>query len=251
MNYKALFLDVDGTTVLHGIANMPTPKVTQAIQACEKAGVRVSFASSRPPRAVAKILNHVHISGYCVLTSGAQIYNPVNRKVIFEETFPINAVAPIYAIANQVREAVTMYDGSKEVPYEGKMILRKLLGMSFPAIPPEKSPHIMEELSQIPGISVHRMEAWDRRYECLDIVNEHTSKLHGIIKVMEREGLKSDQIIGVGDGYNDFPLLMACGLKIAMGNAVPELKAIADFVAPPVEEDGVATVIEKFILEKS
>ena len=52
----------------------------------------------------------------------------------------------------------------------------------------------------------------------------------------------------MGDGYNDFPLLMACGLKIAMGNAVPELKAIADFIAPSVEEDGVATVIEKFIL---
>ena len=42
---------------------------------------------------------------------------------------------------------------------------------------------------------------------------------------------------------------MACGLKIAMGNAVPELKAIADFIAPTVEEDGVATVIEKFVLQ--
>ena len=52
----------------------------------------------------------------------------------------------------------------------------------------------------------------------------------------------------MGDGYNDFPLLMASGLKIAMGNAVPELKEIADFVAPTVEEDGVAVIIEKFIL---
>ena len=45
------------------------------------------------------------------------------------------------------------------------------------------------------------------------------------------------------------PLLMACGLKIAMGNAYEELKSIADYVAPPIEEDGVADAIEKFILK--
>lgn len=44
------------------------------------------------------------------------------------------------------------------------------------------------------------------------------------------------------------PLLMACGLRVAMGNAVEDLKAIADYIAPPVENDGVADVIEKFIL---
>ena len=41
---------------------------------------------------------------------------------------------------------------------------------------------------------------------------------------------------------------MACGLKIAMGDSVEDLKVIADYVAPTVEEDGLADVIEKFIL---
>lgn len=41
---------------------------------------------------------------------------------------------------------------------------------------------------------------------------------------------------------------MANPLRIAMGNAVDDLKAIADYIAPPVEKDGVAHVIEKFIL---
>jgi hydroxymethylpyrimidine pyrophosphatase-like HAD family hydrolase len=41
---------------------------------------------------------------------------------------------------------------------------------------------------------------------------------------------------------------MACGFKIAMGNANEELKQIADYVAPSVEEDGVAHIVEKFIL---
>lgn len=41
---------------------------------------------------------------------------------------------------------------------------------------------------------------------------------------------------------------MACGLKIAMGNAVPELKAIADEIAPPLESDGLAYILEKYFL---
>jgi len=66
--------------------------------------------------------------------------------------------------------------------------------------------------------------------------------------VAEILGIKTDEIIAVGDGYNDFPFLMACGLKVAMGNAVPELKAIADYIAPSVDEDGIVDVIERFIL---
>lgn len=251
MNYKALFLDVDGTTMLHGIDNVPSPRVIRAVKACEQAGVMVNLATSRPLRSIQAVLSHMPLNGYCVICSGAQIYNPRTQKMVHEELFPDKAVLPVYRIAGAIGEQVTMFDGEKEVPYEGMKALPKVLGMSFPEVSPTVTPKIIEELSSIPGISVHRMAAWDERFECLDIVNEHTSKLHGIVKVMELESLHSEQIIGVGDGYNDFPLLMACGLKIAMGNAVPELKAIADFVAPSVEEDGVATVIEKFILGKS
>ena len=83
----------------------------------------------------------------------------------------------------------------------------------------------------------------------LDIASSSASKLHGIMEVAKILNIRTEEIIGVGDGYNDFPLLMACGLKIAMGNAVPELKAIADFIAPTVQDDGVATIIEKFVLQ--
>lgn len=55
-------------------------------------------------------------------------------------------------------------------------------------------------------------------------------------------------MIGVGDGYNDYPMLEACGLKVAMGNAVDELKVIADIVAPSIEQDGLAKVIEDYYL---
>ena len=58
------------------------------------------------------------------------------------------------------------------------------------------------------------------------------------------------QMTAAGDGYNDRPLLQACGLAIAMGDAPEELKAISDYIAPSAEEDGLAVAIEEFILPR-
>jgi HAD superfamily hydrolase (TIGR01484 family) len=248
MKYKALFLDVDGTTVVHGIDNLPSPSVTAAVQACERMGVRVSLATSRPPRSVVRIIEHLSLSGYCVLSSGSQIYDPEKKKVIIEQRFPKSAMVHVIQVARDLQVKVSIYDGEKEFFYDGVHPPEKIVGMWFPEITPETLQTITKRLTGVSGISLHRMDAWDPAFECLDIVNEKASKLHGILEVAKLLGVQTDEIIGVGDGYNDFPLLMACGLKIAMGNAVPELKAIADFIAPPVEEDGVATVIEKFVL---
>ena len=65
-----------------------------------------------------------------------------------------------------------------------------------------------------------------------------------------RFGIDAAKMIAAGDSYNDLPLLEVCGLRIAMGNAPDELKAIADYVAPPVDEDGLAVAIEEFVLPR-
>ena len=51
-------------------------------------------------------------------------------------------------------------------------------------------------------------------------------------------------MVGVGDGYNDYPLLSVCGFKVAMENAPKELKEIADLIVPDVEHDGLVTLID-------
>ncbi len=50
--------------------------------------------------------------------------------------------------------------------------------------------------------------------------------------------------MAVGDSYNDFPLLEASGVKVAMGNASPELKAIADYVVRPIDQNGMIDVLD-------
>jgi hydroxymethylpyrimidine pyrophosphatase-like HAD family hydrolase len=67
---------------------------------------------------------------------------------------------------------------------------------------------------------------------------------------MELLNVKREEIVGVGDSYNDFPLLEAAGLKIAMENGHSEIKEIADFVVPSHENDGVAYLIDRLLENK-
>lgn len=248
MKYKALFLDVDGTTVIHGVDNVPSPRVTEAINKCTDVGVSVCLATSRSLRVTNHILEYLNLTGYCVLASGTQIYDPQKKKMVIEFYFPPDKLSVIVAITKKYQEKFMIYDGENEIYFDGIHRPEKIMGLYFPKLETQKLIRIQKEIEKIPGIAVHRMEAWEAGYECLDIVSEKASKLHGIQEIAKLLGISTHEMIGVGDGYNDFPLLLACGLKIAMGNAEPELKAIADFIAPSVEEDGVATVIEKFIL---
>ena len=61
-------------------------------------------------------------------------------------------------------------------------------------------------------------------------------------------GLGRENVIACGDGYNDISMVEYAGLGVAMANAQDELKEVADYVTFSNDEDGVAHIIEKYIL---
>jgi hydroxymethylpyrimidine pyrophosphatase-like HAD family hydrolase len=63
-------------------------------------------------------------------------------------------------------------------------------------------------------------------------------------------GVPREATIAVGDNDNDRTMIEWAGLGVAMGNAPAELQAVADYVAPPVDEDGAAEVLERFVLHE-
>ena len=123
-----------------------------------------------------------------------------------------------------------------------------ICGLAVPEQTLEIAEQIIEKFSHVSDISVRKSPSYHKDLVWVMITSPIATKLHSVLEITKLLGVTPEETIGVGDGYNDYPLLMACGLKIAMGNAVQELKAIADFIAPSVDEDGVATVIDKFIL---
>jgi len=74
------------------------------------------------------------------------------------------------------------------------------------------------------------------------------SKGHALALLADHLGLPLEETIGIGDNDNDLELVERAGLGVAMGNASPALKAAADYIAPPVDNEGVVEIIERFIL---
>ena len=66
----------------------------------------------------------------------------------------------------------------------------------------------------------------------------------------DKWGIKKDEIMACGDQDNDIEMLLAAGVKVAMGNATNDLKKIADYVTETVDNDGVPCAVAKFIGEK-
>ena len=66
--------------------------------------------------------------------------------------------------------------------------------------------------------------------------------------LMQMLGMERDEVMAIGDGVADVPMLQLAGLSVAMGNARNSVQACADTVTLPNSQEGVAVAIEKNIL---
>jgi hydroxymethylpyrimidine pyrophosphatase-like HAD family hydrolase len=76
-------------------------------------------------------------------------------------------------------------------------------------------------------------------------------KGRGLVELSERLGVPRRLVVAFGDGLNDREMLTWAGLGVAMGNADPATKAVADEVTASNDEDGVAVVVERLLTEHS
>ena len=81
----------------------------------------------------------------------------------------------------------------------------------------------------------------------LDITSEKATKHTAVLEYERLLNIPRQQIVAIGDGYNDYPLFTACDYKIAMENAPQELKEIADFIAPTVDNNGTEVALQHII----
>lgn len=244
--YKALMLDLDGTTIPNRRDGLPSKKVMHAIEQAQKV-IRVCAVTARPLHVALPVITMLNLSSVCVIDGGGQIFDPVMGKVLWEQALEKSDADLLWKFAKDNKLVFLFSDGSPLDPTKGKKP-EKMLDIVYQSLTNEQADQYITDFSHIPTLSFHKIVSWDNGKIALKISHAKATKQHGVVFVAEKLGINTHEMIGVGDGYNDFPLLMACGLKIAMGNAVDDLKAIADYIAPSVDDDGVVDIIERFVL---
>lgn len=252
MKYKAIISDIDGTLTKRITTKesrpLPSDKVTQLVR---KANEKIPFvlATSRPIQLVSYLLDFLKLHAPCITLDGALIIDALTKETLLESPLADSDFAFLAKYLQKAGHSFIFDEKERnDIPFTKASKPHNPLNIFVAELTDREAKQIEVDLSRESTIRTHKVTSWSSHLWGINISNANVSKQHAVIEVANLLHILPDEIIGIGDGYNDFPLLEACGLKIAMGNAVPELKAIADYIAPSVEEDGVADVIEKFVL---
>ena len=107
---------------------------------------------------------------------------------------------------------------------------------------------LFKDMSKLPKEFLEKFTVSKVAPFIVEVMKKSSSKRSGIEKLAEELEIKPHEIICIGDSGNDKQMIEYAGLGVAMGNAFPEIKKIADYVTFTNEENGVAHVINKFIL---
>ncbi|MCY6371119.1 Cof-type HAD-IIB family hydrolase [Clostridium ganghwense] len=109
---------------------------------------------------------------------------------------------------------------------------------------------LLSDLNNLPSELRNRYTLLKTSNNSLEILKKDVNKGTGVATIAKKLGIKRKEIICIGDSGNDIHMIEFAGLGVAMGNAFPEVKEIANYITLTNEEDGVAHVINKFILKK-
>lgn len=269
--YKALVVDFDNTLV--GRDFVISQSLEKSIREIRGRGVIFSIATGRGYFGrVRDVCCELGLVAPQIAFGGAEIYDPRTDLVLWAKYMPTKEVE---AVINFLRRLGVFFGVQKEdsiYTIEPARLEKAWPGLSgvklkrLPSLEVKNVPKIFVSATVTKLARKQAEEIEDKLrarfkdltiimsrtvegYYGLDITSGKASKHIAVLELSKLLEIKPAEMVGVGDSYNDYPLLTACGAKVAMGDAPRELKEIADFIAPPQKEDGLVEVIEKYFAE--
>ena len=269
MNRKLLVLDLDGT--LTNSKKEVTQYTKDTIRKMQNQGHIVAIATGRPtPGAwpVADELNLRETGGYILSYNGGKITDCKTEEVIFEQTLSPKITKELFRLADELELCLLTYDKTgilvnkihnEYIDIEArinKLPVKHIEDMAnyidFPVvkclgtIDHELAPDVMKKYEEKFGdvLSVGRSEPY-----FIELMPKGIDKAASIERLCQKIGITRENVIACGDGFNDISMIEYAGLGVAMSNAQEVVKKAADYITASNDEDGVAKVIEKFILK--
>ncbi|WP_309118319.1 Cof-type HAD-IIB family hydrolase [Paenibacillus sp.] len=256
MMFSAVVLDLDGT-LLDRNKNV-SERNQKAIMNCYANGMKVIFATARPPRAVKALLPEE------LLSIGSFIF--YNGALISCKTTGTDVHVPIDVnLSNELLDFCLQSQANIEISVEVKDEWYSLTEMDYSMIQRREGDPIVKTLSELKeyeptkilitsfgdGAPILSKFASDLHMvvtdhgKLLQVMSKKASKENGIQLLCNRLGIDLARIIAFGDDHNDRGMFSISGYSVAMGNAIGELKEAANEVTANNDDDGVALVLER------
>lgn len=268
--YKILVLDIDGTLT---DSKKHISRVTKrALRRAQNKGVKIVLASGRPTPGivpVAEELGFKEHGGYILSFNGGKIIDYSSDSIVFESVLPGEMIPSLYDDSVENNVSIISYDKTSvltETPQDEYIIKEAALN-KMPITEVEsfveavqhpvtkclmtgEPTHLAEVEQKIKNkygekLSIYRSEPY-----FLEIMPKGIDKAQSLSRLLQHLGLTKEQMIACGDGFNDLSMIKYAGLGVAMSNAQKVVKRSADYITFTNDENGVAHVVDKYILGK-
>jgi len=266
MNYKLLVLDLDGT--LASSDHRILPETKDALMKAQEAGLKIVLASGRPTPGVLPLAKELELEkhgGYILSYNGGHMMD-AKGKIIHEVYLRPEESHEIYDLAKALDANIMAYHNNDifTEDYEKYIQLEvDINGMDLNLVEDFKEAVVNNSMkNMMTGEPDHLAEVerifkekLGHRYSIsrslpyfLEVMPHGINKAPCLEKLLELLGLTRHDMVACGDGYNDIKMIQLAGFGVAMGNAVADLKIVADYVTKSNDDNGIAHVIETFIL---
>jgi HAD superfamily hydrolase (TIGR01484 family) len=250
-NIQLVVTDIDGTLVeIHG--HKLTPAVKHAMQAVQKRGVTVVAATARPFDMARELFEGLGFKGLSIFDGGASIYDVQIGELVWKNWLSVERLRAIAGILLPHATLADFFPGytmlaASEITLES---IAEPAPYAYAIVDALALPEIQKQLQDLADLNVHVLAGKSDATSTveLQITDKNSDKFHAIHALRGIVHSTKENTLGIGDSSNDVPLLQNAGIKVAMGNAAPEIRAMADYVVASVHEDGWAEAMNRFVL---
>lgn len=270
MNYDLIAIDIDGTLVTrsHTIAD----PVFEAIQRVVKAGKKIVLCTGRPFPGAKPYMEELGLTDegdFMITYHGALVQRTDTLEEIIHYTLTHEDLLQWHTLAADLKSNFHsvrndgVYTDSRDLdqfsliePTVNNIPLR-IRTMNEMKQEMTYSKFIMaDEFEVIQNLEEHISTEMRQKYtvvrsmpNTIEVLNKEASKGQSLKELARRLNIPQERVMAIGDSGNDIDMVEYAGLGVAMGNAIPEVKEVADVVTDTVDEFGVATAINRYFFE--
>ena len=262
MAFRAFAIDLDGTLLVG--EHVPEENV-RALRMAHAAGFQIIIATARWVQMAQRVEDEIGIKGPVIACSGAQVFDPVSGRDVFDHRLPADFVDELYAICDADRCVAT-------VTVEDRVLLKLDGEPDHAQVPPEMQwvPRLTGIAASLPRVAAIQGSAVNKRIRdelqgryadrvhffnsigptgkvILTLTSAKASKGDALRAACAHLGITTDEVVAFGDSENDLEMFRAAGASVAMGQADEMTRSVATHVTGRNDEAGVAQAIYRIM----